>query len=99
VKALDGSWVVRRAGGLLPPLVGVRKRIDGTSGETALGRLPGVGFDVVGTELRYRRPFGAVVDRLEREGDGWLGRMYVRGHEVGRFRLERHSEAIAETPS
>ena len=96
MKALDGSWVVRRAGGLMPPLVGVRKRIDGTSGETALGRLPGVGFDVVGTELRYRRPFGAVVDRLEREGDGWLGRTFVRGYEVGRFRLERHRERIAE---
>jgi hypothetical protein len=96
VKALDGSWHVRRAGGLMPPLVGVRKRIEGTSGETALGRLPGVGFDVVGTELRYRRPFSAVVDRLEREGDGWLGRTFVRGHEIGRFRLERHREPIAE---
>jgi hypothetical protein len=96
VKALDGSWDVRRAGGLLPPLVGVRKRIDGTSGETAIGPLPGVGFDVVGTELRYRRPFRAVVDRLEPAGDGWLGRTYVRGHEVGRFRLERHREPVAE---
>ena len=95
MKALDGSWDVHRVGGLLPPLVGVRKRIDGTSGETALGRLPGVGFDVVGDELRYRRPFRSIVDRLEREGDGWLGRTYVGGYEVGRFRLERRREPFA----
>ena len=95
MKTLDGSWDVRRAGGLLPPMVGVRKRIEGTSGETALGPLPGVGFDVVGTELRYRPPFRGVVDRLEREGDGWLGRTYVRGHEVGRFRLARRLPPVA----
>ena len=32
---LDGVWDVRRTGGALPPLVGVRKRIQGTRGETA----------------------------------------------------------------
>ena len=29
---LDGEWEVRRVGGLLPPLYGFRKRIDGGSG-------------------------------------------------------------------
>jgi hypothetical protein len=95
VKALDGSWDVRRVGGLLPPMLGVHKRIDGSSGETALGPFPGVRFDVVGTELRYRRPFGAFVDRLEPDGAGWLGRALVRGHEVGRFRLVRHDDGVA----
>ena len=89
MTTLDGNWDVRRVSGFLPPLLGVRKRIDGTSGETALGSLPGVPFDVVGTELRYRAPFGAVVDVLEPSGDGWQGRTVVAGREVGRFRLER----------
>jgi hypothetical protein len=29
---LDGEWQVIRTGGLLPPLVGVRKRIEGDHG-------------------------------------------------------------------
>ena len=88
---LDGSWDVHRVSGFLPPLLGVRKRIDGTVGETVLGPLPGLAFDVVGTELRYRAPFGAIVDVLEPQGDGdrWNGRTVVAGREVGRFRLER----------
>jgi hypothetical protein len=45
--------------------VGVRKRIGGASGETALGPLPGVPFDVVGLSLRYRAPFRGFVDELE----------------------------------
>ena len=91
MKALDGTWDVHRVGGLLPPLVGVRKRIEGSSGETTLGPLPGVWFDVVGTELRYRRPFGRIVDRLEPDpgGPGWLGHTVVAGREIGRFRLVR----------
>ena len=93
MKALDGSWDVRRVGGLLPPLLGVHKRIDGSSGETTIGPLPGVSFDVVGTELRYRRPFSAFVDRLEPDpdggGGGWLGHALVGGREIGRFRLVR----------
>ena len=94
MKELDGSWDVRRVGGLLPPLLGVHKRIDGSSGETAVGPLPGISFDVVGTELRYRRPFGAIVDRLEPDGSGWLGRTLVGGREVGRFRLVRREDAL-----
>jgi hypothetical protein len=91
MTSLDGIWDVRRVSGLLPPLWGVRKRITGTSGETVVGPLPGVCFDVVGPELRYRGPLSAVVDVLEPEADGeaWRGRTFVAGHEVGRFRLER----------
>jgi hypothetical protein len=95
VTALDGHWDVRRVSGLLPPMVGVHKRIEGSSGETAIGPLPALSFDVVGTELRYRRPFSAFVDRLEPEpqGTGWLGRTLVAGREVGRFRLVRTGDA------
>jgi hypothetical protein len=86
---LDGEWKVKRLGGLLPPLVGVRKRIHGGRGETTLGRLPGAPFDVVGLELRYRAPLSAFVDVLEPNGGSYLGRATFRGHEFGRFALER----------
>jgi hypothetical protein len=89
---LDGVWNVRRFGGLLPPLVGVRKRIDDTRGETTIGPLPGASFDVVGLSLRYRAPFAGFVDELERQGDGYLGRATYRGREFGRFALERAPE-------
>jgi hypothetical protein len=85
---LDGVWSVRRLGGLLPPLAGVRKRIDGTSGATTLGPLPGAPFDVVGLELRYRAPFTGFVDVLARDGDRYLGRATYRGREFGRFAME-----------
>ena len=55
-SGLDGDWQVHRTGGFLPPLIGVRKHIEGDRGSTSLGPLPGVPFDVVGNELRYRRP-------------------------------------------
>jgi hypothetical protein len=86
---LDGEWKVRRLGGLLPPLVGVRKHIHGTSGETRVGPLPGAPFDVVGLELRYRAPFSGFVDALEPDGERYLGRATFRGREFGRFALER----------
>ena len=86
---LDGVWNVKRVGGLLPPLVGVHKRISGSSGETRVGELVGVPFDVVGLELRYRRPFAGFVDELEPEGHRYLGRATFRGREFGRFALER----------
>jgi hypothetical protein len=92
VGELDGVWDVKRVGGLLPPLVGVRKRISGTRGETRLGPLPGVPFDVVGLSLRYRRPFEAFVDELDRAGEGFLGRATFRGREYGRFALTRAHE-------
>ena len=37
---LDGTWDVQRVSGALPPMVGVRKQIDGEGGHTVLGRLP-----------------------------------------------------------
>ena len=89
MSELDGDWNVRRLGGLLPPLVGVRKRIHGASGETAVGPLPGVSFDVVGLSLRYRAPFWGFVDELVPDGDRYLGRATFRGHAFGQFALER----------
>lgn len=88
--ALDGTWNVHRTGGWLPPLIGVRKRIDGARGTTDIGPLPGAPFDVVGTELRYRGPFSGVVDVLEPDGpDRYRGRATFRGREFGRFVMER----------
>jgi ferritin-like metal-binding protein YciE len=87
---LDGVWAVRRTGGLLPPLYGVRKRIAGARGATLVGpRALGVPFDVVGLELRYRAPFTAFVDMLEPDGDGFRGRATFRGRVFGRFRMTR----------
>jgi len=85
---LDGVWTVERSGGALPPLMGVRKRIRGTSGETLAGplRMP---FRVQGNELRYRRPLIGLVDVLAPEGDGFEGRSTWFGVEFGRFRLRR----------
>jgi hypothetical protein len=89
VTDLDGVWRVKRLSGLLPPLLGVRKRIRGASGETAVGPLPGVPFDVVGLSLRYRAPFRGFVDELEPTADGFRGRATFRGREFGQFALER----------
>jgi ferritin-like metal-binding protein YciE len=87
VSALDGVWEVRRTGGLLPPLFGVRKRIMGSRGETRVGDVAGVPFDVVGLELHYRAPFNGFVDVLTANGDGWSGRATVFGREYGRFEM------------
>jgi ferritin-like metal-binding protein YciE len=88
---LDGTWNVRRTGGLLPPLTGVRKRIHGASGETRIGPLPGAPFDVVGLELRYRAPFTGFVDVLEPRGAAYRGRATFQGQVFGRFAMERIS--------
>jgi hypothetical protein len=85
---LDGVWNVKRLSGLLPPLVGVQKRIHGTSGETVVGPLPGMPFDVVSLSLRYRAPFRDFVDELEPDGDRYRGRATFRGRTYGRFELE-----------
>ena len=84
---LDGEWEVERVSGALPPLNGVRKRIVGDRGVTTLGplRFP---FAVTGLELRYRFPPG-LVDVLQPEGNGFLGRARLLGRDVGRFRLTR----------
>ncbi len=86
---LDGTWKVERTAGLLPPLYGVRKHIEGSRGETRIGPLPGVPFDVVGLSLHYRGPLRGFVDVLDREGDGYRGRATFRGREYGRFALRR----------
>ena len=86
---LDGEWTVRRVGGLLPPLAGVRKRISGARGVTTLGPLRAP-FDVVGRELRYRGPLTrGIVDALEPEGEEWRGVTRYRGRRLGRFGMRR----------
>ena len=80
---LDGVWDVRRTGGALPPLFGMQKRIDGTRGETVVGPIR-LAFRVEGLTLRYERPFGALVDELEPDGDGFRGRATPWGARGGR---------------
>jgi hypothetical protein len=92
---LEGVWDVRRTGGLLPPLLGVTKRIHGGRGETRVGRLVGVPFVVVANELRYVGPFAGFVDRLEPDGDGFKGTATFRGRTFGRFELRRPTAAAA----
>jgi hypothetical protein len=89
VTEVDGLWKVRRLGGLLPPLLGMRKRIHGGRGETLLGpvRLP---YEVRGNELHYHRPMRGFVDVLEVvDHDLVNGRATYRGKEFGRFELRR----------
>lgn len=87
---LDGEWEVRRVGGVLPPLDGVRKRMAGASGETMLGPLHSP-FDVVGRELRYRGVLTrGLVDAVEPgEGGWWNGVALYRGRRLGRFAMRR----------
>ena len=86
---LDGVWEVKRSGGALPPLVGVRKRIGGARGETIVGpvRLP---FRVDGRTLRYEPPLAALVDELEPDGEGrFRGRATLAGRDYATFELRR----------
>ena len=87
---LDGDWEVRRVGGALPPLYGVRKQIDGGGGETMLGPLHSP-FDVVGRELRYRGLLTrGLVDSVEPGQDGWWdGVARYRGRTLGRAMRRR----------
>ena len=85
---LDGRWDVRRTGGLLPPMLGVGKTIDGARGYTTLGPLR-VPFRIQGLTLRYTGVFSSLEDRLERDGAGFRGRSYLGGVEFGRFELRR----------
>jgi hypothetical protein len=89
VPELDGDWNVERIGGLLPPLIGVWKRIEAGRGETRLGPLPGVPFRVEGRTLRYLPPLHYFVDVLEPEADGFRGAATFRGRLFGRFRMTR----------
>ncbi len=88
VDELDGTWVVKRAGGLLPPLYGVTKRINGSTGETRVAGI-GVRFVVEGYVLRYRGPLEGFVDYLEPRGDVYAGRATLRGREFARFTMRR----------
>jgi ferritin-like metal-binding protein YciE len=83
---LDGTWTVERVSGLLPPLVGVTKRIDGASGSTRVGPLA-IPFDVEGRTLRYRAPLDGLVDHVEPAGDHLRGRATYRGKEFARFTM------------
>jgi hypothetical protein len=87
---LDGVWNVVRTGGLLPPMLGVHKVIEGARGRTNLGPLPGPAFEVRGTELHYVRPFGLFVDVLTSAGPNRCsGRATVLGWTFGTFGMTR----------
>jgi hypothetical protein len=90
MSELDGVWKVERVGGALPPMTGVRKRIDGDRGVTLAGPVK-MRFEVRGLELRYRPPFIGFVDFLEPDGDGYRGRATFLGRQFGSFRLSRVS--------
>jgi hypothetical protein len=90
VGELDGRWKVERTGGLLPPMVGVRKHIEGQRAWTLAGPLR-IPLEVRGSELHYRGLLKGLVDVLERDGEAFSGRTMYRGRELGRFRLSRLS--------
>lgn len=94
---LDGVWEVRRIGGALPPLAGVRKRIHGGRGETIVLRGPRLPFDVRDGTLRYRAPFAFLVDVLEPAGDGFRGRATAFGRTYGEFELRRAAMSDIQT--
>jgi hypothetical protein len=86
---LDGVWKVERSGGILPPLIGVRKVISGARGETKVGSLPGVPFDVRGYSLHYRGLLAGFIDELEPHNGGFRGWATYRGRPFGTFTLRR----------
>jgi ferritin-like metal-binding protein YciE len=91
---LEGVWRVERAGGLLPPMAGVRKRIEGARGETRLGLLADWPFGIERRPecfaLVYRPPFSAFVDEVRPGPEGsWAGSSTVGGYEFGRFSMRR----------
>jgi len=94
---LDGTWNVLRRSGALPPLVGVRKRIAGTRGETIVVGGRGIPFDVRGNELRYRAPFAFLVDVLEPRANGYRGRATAFGRTYGEFELRRITVSDLQT--
>ncbi len=92
MESLEGEWRVERLGGLLPPMIGVRKTIRDGAGETRVGPLAVWPFRREPKEGRvalvYGTPLSMFVDEVRREPDGsWLGRMTFLGLELGRFRM------------
>jgi hypothetical protein len=87
---LDGVWAVRRTGGALPPLLGMRKEIDGGRGVTILGPLH-ARFEVRGNAFHYGAPFTGLVDIVEPTADDSVcrGRATFRGREFGQFELRK----------
>ena len=92
---LDGVWDVRRVGGLLPPLLGLEKRISGARGETRVGSMVGVPFEVKDRSLHYKPPFDGFVDELVPDAEGFAGRAMFRGREYGRFVLRLKEADVA----
>ncbi|WP_217912768.1 hypothetical protein [Miltoncostaea marina] len=91
---LGGRWALARESGMLPPLGLLHKRIAGSRGATALGRLPGIPFRVrhgpAGPELVYAGPLRALRDRLTPRPDGgWDGVATFLGLPLGRFSMTR----------
>jgi ferritin-like metal-binding protein YciE len=94
VSELEGVWSVQRVSGMLPPMMGVRKRIRGDRGETVVGGLPGIPFTVEGLTLRYKAPLDGFVDHLEPDGEAFSGRATFRGREYGRFTMRRIAAGV-----
>jgi hypothetical protein len=91
---LDGTWELRRLSGALPPLTGVRKRIDGAQGKTIVLGGPAIPFDVRGHELHYRAPLTFLVDFLEPDADGFRGRATAFGRTYGTFELRKKAAEV-----
>ena len=94
MRELEGEWRVERLGGLLPPMVGIWKRVHGARGETWFGILPVWPFRIERrvdrVVLVYRSPFSRLIDELWPEASGsWLGRTMLGNLELGRFRMTR----------
>ena len=90
----DGYWRVERTGGLLPPMIGVRKRVRGEKGETWVGPLLRWPFRLEDhaehVALIYDAPFSSWVDELRpKEAGLWLGTATLAGRPIGRFRMVR----------
>ena len=90
----DGYWRVERTGGLLPPMIGVRKQVRGEKGETRVSPLLRWPFRledrVEYVALTYDPPFSSWVDELRPgESDLWLGTATLGGRPLGRFRMVR----------
>jgi hypothetical protein len=97
MRELEGEWKIERLGGLLPPMIGVRKRIHGARGETRFATLTLWPFRIERrtgfVTLVYSPPFSLLADELWPEADdSWLGRTVIAGLELGRFRMIRSKD-------